>query len=56
MAGGDGKAKLLGLITDRREVGDVGAFDHLTDEEPRGREEGARAWPLRSAIKQSALA
>ena len=28
-----GKAKILGLIIDRREVGDVGAFDHLTDEE-----------------------
>ena len=28
-----GKAKILGLIMDRREVGDVGAFDHLTDEE-----------------------
>jgi hypothetical protein len=28
-----GKAKLLGLIIDRREVGDVGSFDNLTDEE-----------------------
>jgi hypothetical protein len=28
-----GKAKILGLIIDRREVGDVGAFDHLTDEQ-----------------------
>ena len=28
-----GKAKLLGLIIDRREVGDAGAFDALTDEE-----------------------
>jgi di/tripeptidase len=28
-----GKAKVCGLIIDRREVGDVGAFDHLTDEE-----------------------
>jgi di/tripeptidase len=28
-----GKAKILGLIVDRREVGEVGAFDHLTDEE-----------------------
>jgi hypothetical protein len=28
-----GKAKILGLIIDRREVGEVGAFDHLTDEE-----------------------
>jgi hypothetical protein len=28
-----GKAKILGLIIDRREVGDVGAFDHMTDEE-----------------------
>ena len=28
-----GKAKLLGLIIDRREVGDVGAFDSWTDEE-----------------------
>jgi hypothetical protein len=27
-----GKAKLLGLIVDRREVGDAGAFDDLTDE------------------------
>ena len=25
-----GKAKILGLIIDRREVGDVGAFDHLS--------------------------
>jgi hypothetical protein len=28
-----GKARLLGLIIDRREVGDAGAFDHLSDEE-----------------------
>jgi hypothetical protein len=28
-----GKAKILGLIIDRREVGDVGAFDHLSDDE-----------------------
>ena len=28
-----GKAKILGLIIDRREVGEVGAFDHMTDEE-----------------------
>ena len=28
-----GKAKLLGLVTDRREVGDVGAFDGFTDEQ-----------------------
>jgi hypothetical protein len=28
-----GKAKLLGLIIDRREVGDPGAFDNLTDEQ-----------------------
>ena len=28
-----GKAKILGLVIDRREVGEVGAFDHLTDEE-----------------------
>src|SRR5262249_38648381 len=28
-----GKAKILGLILDRREVGEVGAFDHLTDEQ-----------------------
>jgi hypothetical protein len=28
-----GKAKILGLIVDRREVGDAGAFDHMTDEE-----------------------
>jgi phage terminase small subunit len=27
------KAKILGLIIDRREVGDVGAFDNLTDEQ-----------------------
>jgi hypothetical protein len=27
------KAKILGLIIDRREAGDVGAFDALTDEE-----------------------
>ena len=26
-------ARILGLIIDRREVGDVGAFDGLTDEE-----------------------
>jgi hypothetical protein len=29
----DGKAKILGLIIDRREVGDVGAFNGWTDEE-----------------------
>jgi hypothetical protein len=28
-----GMARILGLIIDRREVGDVGAFDGLTDEE-----------------------
>jgi hypothetical protein len=28
-----GKAKICGLIIDRREVGDVGAFDNLTDEQ-----------------------
>jgi hypothetical protein len=28
-----GKAKFLGLIIDRREVGNVGAFDGFTDEE-----------------------
>jgi hypothetical protein len=28
-----GKAKILGLIIDRREVGDVGAFDGHTDEQ-----------------------
>jgi hypothetical protein len=28
-----GKAKLAGLIVDRREVGGAGEFDHLTDEE-----------------------
>ena len=28
-----GKAKILGLIIDRREVGDVGRFDRFTDEE-----------------------
>jgi phage terminase small subunit len=28
-----GKAKLTGLIVDRREVGSAGEFDHLTDEE-----------------------
>jgi hypothetical protein len=27
------KAKILGLIIDRREVGETGAFDHMTDEE-----------------------
>lgn len=27
------KAKILGLVIDRREVGDVGAFDGLTDEQ-----------------------
>ena len=26
-------ARILGLIIDRREVGNVGAFDHMTDEE-----------------------
>ena len=39
-------ARILGLIIDRREVGDVGAFDGLTDDElireatRRGRELG----------------
>jgi hypothetical protein len=28
-----GKAKILGLIIDRREVADAGAFDGLTDEQ-----------------------
>jgi hypothetical protein len=28
-----GMSRVLGLIIDRREVGDAGAFDHLTDEE-----------------------
>jgi hypothetical protein len=28
-----GKAKILGLVIDRREVGDVGRFDRFTDEE-----------------------
>ena len=28
-----GKARILGLIIDRREVGEAGAFDHMTDEE-----------------------
>jgi hypothetical protein len=28
-----GKAKILGLIIDRRETGDVGSFDKMTDEE-----------------------
>ena len=28
-----GKAKMLGFIIDRREVGDAGAFDDLTDDE-----------------------
>jgi hypothetical protein len=28
-----GKAKVCGLIIDRREVGEAGAFDNLTDEE-----------------------
>jgi hypothetical protein len=27
------KAKILGLVIDRREVGDVGAFDGFTDEQ-----------------------
>jgi hypothetical protein len=27
------KAKILGLVIDRREAGNVGAFDGLTDEE-----------------------
>jgi hypothetical protein len=28
-----GKAKILGLIIDRREVGDVGRFDSFTNEQ-----------------------
>ena len=28
-----GKAKVFGLIIDRREIGDPGAFDNMTDEE-----------------------
>jgi hypothetical protein len=28
-----GKAKILGLVIDRREVGDVGAFDGFPDEQ-----------------------
>jgi|RhiMetdeSRZDD1v2_1073273.scaffolds.fasta_scaffold3392457_1 hypothetical protein len=28
-----GKAKILGLIIDRREVGEAGAFDNMTDEQ-----------------------
>ena len=28
-----GKAKICGLIVDRREVGEAGAFDAMTDEE-----------------------
>jgi hypothetical protein len=28
-----GKARILGLIIDRREVGDPGAFDGFTDEQ-----------------------
>jgi hypothetical protein len=28
-----GRAVNFGLIIDRREVGDAGAFDHMTDEE-----------------------
>jgi hypothetical protein len=28
-----GKARILGLVVDRREVGEVGAFDHMTDEQ-----------------------
>ncbi|MGB7012133.1 MAG: hypothetical protein WBD97_17240 [Pseudolabrys sp.] len=49
------KAKLLGLIIDRREVGDVGAFDHLTDEElmreaeKKARELGLCVQPLNKA-------
>ena len=47
-----GMARILGLIIDRREVGDVGAFDHMTDEELvlRGYEEGARAGHRRAAF------
>ena len=49
------RAKLLGLIIDRREVGDVGAFDHLTDEElmreaeKKARELGLCVQPLNKA-------
>ena len=50
-----GKAKILGLIIDRREVGDVGAFDGLTDEElvrkaeEKARELGLCVQPLNKA-------
>jgi hypothetical protein len=37
-----GKAKILGLIIDRREVGDAGTFEKMTDEE------------LEAAVKKSA--
>ena len=43
MAGSIAKARILGLIIDRREVGDVGAFDDMTDEELIRRLRGARA-------------
>jgi hypothetical protein len=47
-----GKAKILGLIIDRREVGEVGPFDGLTDEQlveeavRRARELGITGPPL----------
>jgi hypothetical protein len=49
------KAKVCGLIIDRREVGDVGAFDGLTDEElvrkaeEKARELGLCVQPLNKA-------
>ena len=36
-----GKARILGLIIDRREVGDPGAFDSKTDEELMARNRAA---------------
>ena len=51
-----GKAKICGLIVDRREVGDAGAFDHMTDEElVRGYEDGARAGHRRAAFGRGRL-
>jgi hypothetical protein len=49
------KARVLGLIIDRREVGEIGAFDHLTDEElmkaaeEKARELGLCVQPLNKA-------
>jgi hypothetical protein len=49
------QARVLGLIVDRREVGEIGAFDHLTDEElmreaeKKARELGLCVQPLNKA-------